>query len=269
MARHHTDQASSLFLGAPREQLDMYENTITGRDSTESAYLLLRGAILRNELPSGIQLSQRELEQRFEVGRTPLREALRMLQREGLVEAEPNHRVRVAGFSFPDLEQLYAMRISLEALAIRLSVPCLQTVELDRLEGFLAQKAELSTPETYERWEVLHRAFHLGLIAHAGPRIVKMAAQLSDHAERYRRFYSTETPRAFERGMREHRSILDACLARDPVAAAECLARHYSSVVLGTLAVLAPEYDPVVVRTALHAVMQVQSKGKNGARDLG
>ncbi len=82
-------------------------------------------------------------------------------------------------------------------------------------------------------------------------------------------FISTETPRAFERGMPEHRAILDACIAQDPAAAAECLARHYSSVVLGTLAVLAPEYDPVLVRTALHAVMQPQTGGKNGARDPG
>ncbi|HEV2662344.1 MAG TPA: GntR family transcriptional regulator [Ktedonobacteraceae bacterium] len=258
MARHNAAQASSL---SSLPQLDMYETTVSGRDSTEAAYLQLRRAILRNELPSGKHLSQRELEQRFGVGRTPLREALRMLQREGLVEAEPNHRVRVASFSFSDLEQLYATRINLEALAIRLTVPCLQTADLDRLEGFFTRMEELGTLEAYEQWEVPHRAFHLGLVAYAGPRIVTLVAQLSDHAERYRRFYSMETPHAFERGMREHRSILDACLARDPAAAAEQLARHYSSVVLGTLAVLAPEYDPMLVRTALHGVMQNQSNG--------
>ncbi len=248
------------------DQHTMYENSISGRDSTEVAYLQLRRAILRCEIPSGMHLSQRELSQLMGVGRTPLREALRMLQREGLVEAEPNHRVRVAGFSIPDLEQLYAMRISLEALAIRLTVPFLQAADLNRLEGFLRQMAELSTPEEYEHWEVPHRAFHLGLVAHAGTRIVTMLAQLSDHAERYRRFYITESPRAFEQGMREHQAILDACLARDPGAAAERLARHYSSVVLGTLAVLAPEYDPVLVRTALHSVMQARTGGKNGAQ---
>src|SRR5260221_13952176 len=165
----------------------MYENTISGRDSTELAYLQLRRAIVRCDIPSGVQLSQRELSELMGVGRTPLREALRMLQREGLVEAEPNHRVRVAGFSISDLEQLYAMRISLEALAIRLTVPFLQAAELNRLEGFLRQMAGLSTPEEYEHWEVPHRAFHLGLVAHAGTRIVTMLAQLSDHAERYLR----------------------------------------------------------------------------------
>ena len=127
------------------EQHMMYENTISGRDSTELAYLQLRRAIVRCDIPSGVQLSQRELSQLTGVGRTPLREALRMLQREGLVEAEPNHRVRVADFSIPDLEQLYAMRISLEALAIRLTVPLLQADELRRLEGFLTQMAGLPT----------------------------------------------------------------------------------------------------------------------------
>jgi DNA-binding GntR family transcriptional regulator len=249
------------------EQHIMYENTISGRDSTEVAYLQLRRAIVRCEIPNGVQLSQRELSQLMGVGRTPLREALRMLQREGLVEAEPNHRIRVADFSIPDLEQLYTMRISLEALAIRLTIPLLRTDELRRLEGFIAQMAELPTPEEYEHWEVPHRAFHLSLVAHAGTRIVTMIAQLSDHAERYRRFYSTEAPRAFERGTREHQAILDACLARDPRAGAERLARHYSSVALGTLAVLAPEYDPVLVRTALHSVMQARAGGKNGAQD--
>src|SRR5260370_8656663 len=121
------------------EQRMMYENTVSGRDSTEVAYLQLRRAIMRCEIPSGVQLSQRELSQLMGVGRTPLREALRMLQREGLIEAEPNHRVRVADFSIPDLEQLYTMRISLEALAIRLTVPLLQPEELRRLHGSLTQ----------------------------------------------------------------------------------------------------------------------------------
>ncbi|HEX5689512.1 MAG TPA: GntR family transcriptional regulator, partial [Roseiflexaceae bacterium] len=234
----------------PFEQHTMYENTISGRDSTELAYLQLRKAIVRCEIANGVQLSQRELSEMLGVGRTPLREALRMLQREGLVEAEPNHRVRVADFSIPDLEQLYAMRISLETLAIRLTVPLLQKDELRRIEGYLDQMAGLPTPDAYERWEVPHRAFHLSLVGHAGSRIVTMIAQLSDHAERYRRFYSNETPRAHERGMREHQAIVEACQARDPGLAAERLARHYSSVALGTLAVLAPEYNPSLVRTA-------------------
>src|SRR5260370_33103793 len=86
------------------EQHMMYENTISGRDSTEVAYLQLRRAIVRCEIPNGVQLSQRELSQLMGVVRTPLREALRLLQREGLVGAEPTHRVGVPDSAFPGLE---------------------------------------------------------------------------------------------------------------------------------------------------------------------
>src|SRR5258708_12666515 len=105
------------------EQHMMYENTISGRDSTEVAYLQLRRAIVRCEIPNGVQLSQRELSQLMGVGRTPLREALRMLQREGLVEAEPNPRVRVADFSIPDLDPLYPIPITPQPLPLPFTIP--------------------------------------------------------------------------------------------------------------------------------------------------
>jgi len=264
MPDHSSAQDMPIF---SREQPSINEKAFSGRDSTEAAYIQLRKAIVRCEIPSGMQLSQRELSELLGVGRTPLREALRMLQHEGLVEAEPNHRIRVADLSIPDLEQLYATRITLEALAIRLTVPVLQRDGLQMLEFCLTQMARLPTSEEYERWEIPHRCFHMGLVSNAGARIVTLIAQLSDHAERYRRFYSTEAPRVHERGMREHQAIADACIARDPDLAAERLARHYSSIALGIIAVLAPEYDPVMVRTALHSVIQGRSDGKNGAQN--
>src|SRR5438046_6504054 len=91
MPDHSTAQETPVF---SLEQHMMYENTISGRDSTELAYLQLRRAIVRCEIPSGAQLSQRELSQLLGVGRTPLREALRMLHREGLVEADSSRRDR-------------------------------------------------------------------------------------------------------------------------------------------------------------------------------
>src|ERR671923_2666709 len=75
----------------------------------------LRDAILRGEIPAGEATSQVTLARQLDVGRTPLREALRMLQREGLVISEPNRRVRVAELSSDDAEELYVMRIALEA----------------------------------------------------------------------------------------------------------------------------------------------------------
>src|ERR1700722_10486 len=91
--------------------------------NTEDVYERVRTAILDGDLAPGAVMSQVALAEELGISRTPLREALRMLQSERLVEAEPNRRVRVAPMSPADLEELYVVRITLEAEALRLSVP--------------------------------------------------------------------------------------------------------------------------------------------------
>jgi DNA-binding GntR family transcriptional regulator len=220
-------------------------------ENAEAVHDELRAAILRNELPAGMILNQVHVAKRLGVSRTPLREAFRMLQREGLIEGESNKRMRVAGLSLDGLEDLYAMRILLEGLAIRLSVPLLSEEALSALKNLLKEMEKYAGIEDYEAWEVPHRKFHSGLVQCVGERQRREIMRLSEHAERYRRAYTTEAPRAWAKGIKEHKTILDACIERDPIAAAERLARHYSSVVLGLLGMLAPEHEPVAVRTAM------------------
>src|SRR5947209_16972901 len=98
--------------------------------STEDVYARVRAAILDGELAAGAVMSQVALAEELGISRTPLREALRMLQSERLVEAEPNRRVRVAAMSPADLEELCIVRVTLEAEALRLSVPLMTSEDL-------------------------------------------------------------------------------------------------------------------------------------------
>lgn len=226
-----------------------------GRQSVALAHARLREAILSGEFSPGSALSQVRLAEQLGVSRTPLREALRLLEREGLVDSETNRRVRVAGFSVADLEELYAMRVQLETLAVRINAPRMGDGELAVLRGHLSCMREHALAEDYAGWEGPHRDFHDGLVAGSGARLVGAVAQLSDHAERYRRAFMVGTPGSWETSLEEHRSILDACEARDADLTAERLARHYSVVVLGLISRLAPEHDPVAIRTALRAAV--------------
>jgi len=227
------------------------------RDNTAAIHRRLRAAILRGELPAGSELSQVKLADEFGVSRGPVREALRLLEREGLVEAELNRRVRVAPFSPPDLEELYALRIVTEALGIRASVPHLTDEDFASLHADIEEMGALAGTDA-ALWEPVHRRFHHTLIAYSGPRIVRLIEQLYDHAERYRLAYHAQGPRAWSQGDAEHREIVAACEQRDPPAAAAALARHLARTASSVLMQVAPDHEPSLVRNAVRAASSAE-----------
>ena len=227
------------------------------RDNTAEIHRRLREAILHGALTAGSELSQVKLADEFGVSRGPVREALRLLEREGLVEAELNRRVRVASFSPGDLEELYALRIVNEALGIRATVPHLTAEDVASLHADIERMESLAGTEV-GLWEPVHRHFHHTLIAYSGSRIVRLAEQLSDHAERYRLVYVTQDPRAWSVGAAEHREIVAACDAGDPVAAADALARHLARTAGSVLMHVAPDHDPSLVRSAVRAASSTE-----------
>jgi DNA-binding GntR family transcriptional regulator len=185
------------------------------------------------------------------MGRTPLREALRLLQREGLVVSQPNRRVQIAGLSSSDAEELYVMRIALEAAAIRITVPRLASGDVAELEGLLAQMAHFLHAGDIIAFRKPHRAFHLALVAGSGPRVTETIGQLFDHAERYRLAFGANTPDVRADRDAEHRGIVDAIVAGDAGLAADRLIAHYIHTVKLIFAGLDPEHDLERLRTTI------------------
>lgn len=222
----------------------------SGQLSTEVVHARLRDGILRGEFDPHVPISQVQLAARLGVSRTPLREALRMLQREGLIDSEPNRRVRVAALSVTDLEQLYASRVVLEALALRLSISYFTQDDLRDMGSCMEQMAERADDRDLDSWELAHRTYHDLLRKHAGDRIQRIARNLSDHTERYRRVYLAE-PRAWSAAAKEHMAVLDACRNGNGVIASQQLARHLARTALTLIALASPEHDPAPVREAL------------------
>jgi DNA-binding GntR family transcriptional regulator len=221
-------------------------------------YERLRTGVLRGELAPGAVVSQVQLARQYKISRAPLREALRMLQYEGLVDAEPGRRSRIALVGAADLEELYAQRIVLEALAIRLTVPHLDPRRTDALGRVLEDMEAASSTASFEAWEVPHRAFHRGLVADGGARLLATIEVLSEHAERYRRIFLTR-PRAWSSAASEHAAILEACRDGDAREAASRLAAHYATTALTVCAALDPEHEPTRVRESLRLVREAGS----------
>ena len=212
----------------------------------------LRAAILSGEIAEGAITSQATLAERFGVGRTPLREALRMLQREGLVISQPNHRVRIAELSSEDAEELYIMRIALEAVAIRVTVPVMTAADHAELAGLMAQMdhyAKLRDPVGHTE---PHRQFHHRLVYGTGARVSQEIDELFDHSERYRRRFGAAG--SWEARRAEHQAILDAVAAGDREAAANLLADHYLHTVRLVLGELDPDHDLARLRETVAIV---------------
>jgi DNA-binding GntR family transcriptional regulator len=227
------------------------ENSIVADNGqqTDDVYDRVRSAILEGTLAPGSVMSQVALAEELGISRTPLREALRMLQSEGLVEGEPNRRVRVAPMTAQDLEELCIMRVALESEALRLSVPQMTSEDLARLEGHMAEMSHFAQDKDYVRWTVPHHSFHRALTAHAGVRVNLVLAQMFDHAERYRRLHIGHGPGAWATA--QHRDILDACKARDRDGSAGLLAAHLARTAFEVSELLDPGYDPRMLKDAV------------------
>jgi DNA-binding GntR family transcriptional regulator len=186
----------------------------------------LREAILRGEISPDTDTTQVQLAEMLGVGRTPLREALRMLQGEGLVVVEPKRRrrVRIAQTSITDLEEIYYLRVVLEVALIRVTVPNLTHKDHAELEGLLAEVGHLWAGRDQRALEGPHLSFHGRLFAGLGPRGSEVVGQLYDHSVRYRRLYVADEEWTIFQD--EHRQILDAVEAGDTEKAASLQASH-------------------------------------------
>lgn len=219
-------------------------------------YRRLRAAILNGTLEPGSRLSQVRLAAEFEMSRGPLREALRLLEREGLIDARHRRMVRVAPTSLSELDELYALRIVNESLAVRITVPLLTEADCGALDQDLAAMDQAGADGDSRRWEDAHRRFHLRLCAGAGKRTVRLVEELFDNSFRYRSAYrDLDATLAYERSKREHRQIVDACLTRDSARGSELIARHLSRTALTLFAEGAPDHEPTRIREATRFVI--------------
>ena len=229
---------------------------IDGPDGTVAAVReRIRRAIMCGELVPGAVLSQVRLAGRFGVSRTPLREALRMLQEEGLIETERNRRARVAGFDAGDLELVYSQRILLTAVATALTVPQMGDDDIAAMSEAMATMQKFSHAGDAEGWRQADRAFHRVHCARAPDSVKADLDRLFERATLFRLLRLRDEPHRQPAISHDHQTIMAACAQRHQTAAVQAVARHLSRVALALVALMVPEHDPLTIRTALRLIL--------------
>jgi DNA-binding GntR family transcriptional regulator len=198
----------------------------TDRTLVDMAVRDLRESILSGERRPGSPLVLIEVADQLGMSVMPIREAIRRLQAEGLVEQIPHRGARVSGISVSDLEDLYSVRIPLEAQATRQAALRFTEADYERLSGVLDEYLAAHRRGDDARGREMHAAFHLGLYEVSGSRwLLRTIGPLWEAAERYQRL-SSRLRGTLEERHAEHRQILEHCRNRDAEAAGAALEEH-------------------------------------------
>ncbi|GAA2586453.1 GntR family transcriptional regulator [Actinomadura fulvescens] len=198
------------------------------RPPTAQQFVLaeLRRAITTGELRPGAPIRQDALAERLEVSRVPLREALKILEGEGLVVHEAHRGYFVAVLSMADLREIYRIRELLEAEAVRVAAAHLTPEVLAALEAAQDEVERAGEAGDVAAMAAANRRFHFLLFERAGmPRLVRLITTLWDSTDAYRSLYYGGTPNR-ERVVHEHRAVLAAIRDGDADAAVTWLDRH-------------------------------------------
>lgn len=218
---------------------------------TEVAYRSIKTMIVDGVLKSGAAVSQLELTRALNMSRTPIREALRRLQAEGLLDGERNHRMRVTAVTPDELDAIYATRIFLESMGVALTVPTMSNSDLEELTAASNEidwNCALTNPQKHDRQLA---KFKLLAMKHSGEGVLAAVAEQFNRCERVRKIYQTVSPGSVAVGRDEHFALLHACQRRSVEDAVFVASRHLGRTALAVIGYMAPDYEPRAVRFAL------------------
>jgi DNA-binding GntR family transcriptional regulator len=179
----------------------------------------LRDAILAGDYAPGTRIRQDDLADRHGASRLPVREALRMLEAEGLLTLVANTGAWVAKLSLADCEELYRIRERIEPLLLSYSVPSLPDGAIDQL----AELADaMETAVDVEQFLALDREFHLGSYAAADTAVLgELVLGLWNRTQHYRRAFTRVFRSVGERDVHHDHHLLVAAIRRRDVEEAE------------------------------------------------
>jgi len=184
---------------------------------------ILREAILSGALERGSLLRVEDIAVGLGISLDEARETVQSLEAQGLVEFFPSKGGVVAPFSADEIEELFEIRIALETLALRRSIPKLTAEALDLAASYFEK---MQHAEKIGDYLELHRRFHMVLYASGcSEHLLHLVEKEFEAAQRYLRFEKAEFD-VLAADQEEHRALLEACRARDVEAAVRIIVPH-------------------------------------------
>jgi GntR family transcriptional regulator, rspAB operon transcriptional repressor len=204
------------------------ERTNRRTSLSERAYAYVRDEILRGRLPAGSLLPEGAIAEALGISKTPVRQALQTLRREGLLDVGPRRQLIVRGFDDDHRREILEIRKALESISVRRACESITLDEVDRLRLLLLQQKRAADAGDEETFIELDERFHLQIAAAANLRLVERFLSQLRGFVRVIRLGTTRSPGHLQAVVEEHAAIIDALEARRPAQAARALEEHLS-----------------------------------------
>lgn len=185
------------------------------RPLRELVYEELKKKILVGEITPGTRMMEVELAEEMGVSRTPIREAIRKLEKEGLVTIEPRRGAYASEISVSDIVDVLVVRENLEGLAASLTALKITEEELEELERITTGYDEAVKNNDTSEMILLDEQFHKDIVSFSGNKtLIKLSETVQDLTLRFRYLYYDDFKR-YENMPSEHRHIIDAIRSGD------------------------------------------------------
>ena len=199
----------------------------------------LKNSILAGEFENNAELREVVLAKKLGVSRTPVREALRQLEQEGLVEIYPNRGAYVKGITYKDVEDIFRIRARLEGLCAEMAVSSITQEQLDKLEEIILLSKFYEEKKDMEHLLKMDSQFHEILFESCGSKMLEH--QLKDYHQYVQkaRLHSLKRQERAKKSTQEHEGILLAIKEKDAKKADELATRH----ILNAIANIRQEHE--------------------------
>jgi DNA-binding GntR family transcriptional regulator len=193
---------------------------------TERIYASLKASIVDFRVRPGEKLTEAQLGAGFGVSRTPVREALQRLTREGLLRTVAREGYFVRAFDLGELDKFYEVRIALEALAVELAVTAIEPAVLHELQAFWCRPPAQLQAIDADVLVLRDEAFHETIAAQSGnPLLLRFLRDINPRIRIIRRLDYTELP-LIRKSFQGHAAVLSAMAVRDAGGAVAHMREH-------------------------------------------
>lgn len=204
------------------------------------AYERIKQAILSKELPPGEIVTQDEVAERIGIGRTPVREAIRKLEEQGLCRMIPKRGIMISQLSLRDLQEIIELRVLLEGFTARRASQGMSDSQLRELEALHGRITEAANRGDANTVFDLDRTFHHLIDLASGNRhIAEVLLRLRDQSDvRRMQILSTTIPGRLQQSISEHRALLDAIQNKNGHLTEKLAVRHvqgFFEIVIATI----------------------------------